>query len=149
MTTSSATTQQTHSVVTTPANKQRRYNVSATSRRCSDVVTTLLLRCVCAGNVQNQTEMNLLQNLRSGIVKLNYMLAISLKLQSIYSRIASRLTYSSNLYAHSSKYTTACQDVQTPICSRRQWNIVQLVVLFSTGCQYLRCLLITLSVIFH
>ena len=31
-----------------PANTQRRYNVAATSHRCSDVVTTLLLRCVFA-----------------------------------------------------------------------------------------------------
>ena len=29
--------------------QQRRYNVAATSRRCSDVVTTLLIRCVFAG----------------------------------------------------------------------------------------------------
>ena len=37
----------------TPSNhttsQQRRYNIAATSRRCSDVVTTLLLRCVFAG----------------------------------------------------------------------------------------------------
>ena len=35
-----------------PANtqsQQRRYNVAATSRRCCDVVTTLLWRCVFAG----------------------------------------------------------------------------------------------------
>ena len=32
-----------------PANAQRRYNVAATSRSCSDVVTTLLLSCVFAG----------------------------------------------------------------------------------------------------
>ena len=32
-----------------PANTQRRKNVAATSWRCSDVVTTLLRRCVFAG----------------------------------------------------------------------------------------------------
>ena len=32
-----------------PANTQRRNNVAAMSRHCSDVVTTLLLRCVFAG----------------------------------------------------------------------------------------------------
>ena len=32
-----------------PANTQRRYNVAATSRRCSDVLTTFLRRCVFAG----------------------------------------------------------------------------------------------------
>ena len=31
-----------------PENTQRRYNVAATSRRCSDAVTTLLLCCVFA-----------------------------------------------------------------------------------------------------
>ena len=30
--------------------QKRRYNVAATSRRCSDVVTTLLRRCAFAGN---------------------------------------------------------------------------------------------------
>ena len=32
-----------------PANTQRRYNVAATSRSCSEVVTTLLWRCMVTG----------------------------------------------------------------------------------------------------
>ena len=31
--------------------QERRYNVAATSRRCSDVVTTLLRHCVFAGRI--------------------------------------------------------------------------------------------------
>ena len=38
-----------HTCTQYPANTQRRYKVAATSRRCSDVVTTLWLRCVFAG----------------------------------------------------------------------------------------------------
>ena len=35
-------------IATNPANTQRRYNVTATSRHCRDVVTPLFLRCVFA-----------------------------------------------------------------------------------------------------
>ena len=38
-----------HTCTQYPANTQRRYKVAATSRRCSDVVRTLWLRCVFAG----------------------------------------------------------------------------------------------------
>ena len=42
-------TTENESSVFDPANTKRRYNVAVTSRRCSDIVTTLLLRCVFAG----------------------------------------------------------------------------------------------------
>ena len=41
-----------------PANTQHGYNVAATSRRCSDVVTTLLRRCVLAGMVPCHTSVH-------------------------------------------------------------------------------------------
>ena len=43
--------------------KQRRYNVAATSRRCSDAVTTLLRRGVFAGNLFQSTHSHPVGNL--------------------------------------------------------------------------------------
>ena len=49
---------------TFPANTQCRHNVAATSRRCSDVVTTLLWRCVFTGfwNVHASASLQCDQN---------------------------------------------------------------------------------------